>query len=236
MSSSPATRAAAAVDRNGSEARADCCKSSAGTSPSATLFLGSARQWLAAIDVTDTLKADATDSVVSLRASGLTAHILSGDRQDRVNIVADSVGVSADTVRAGQSPSQKLDYVRRLNANHRSTIAVGDGINDAPVLGAANVSIAIGTGADLTRLTADAVLLSPHLAPLATARYVARRMQKIIRQNFAWAIAYNVIAVPLAVSGQITPASAAIGMALSSLVVVVNSLRLCERPGSIWKS
>ncbi len=208
----------------------------AGTSPAATLFLGSARQWLAAIIISDTLKADAAESVDALRVCGLTTHILSGDRQDRVNVVADAVGVTSEMVRAGQTPSQKLDHLRGLLEQNRTVIAVGDGINDAPVLGAASVSIAIGTGADLTRLTADAVLLSPHLAPLATARHVARRMQTIIRQNFAWAIAYNVIAVPLAVAGQITPASAAIGMALSSLVVVANSLRLCERPGSIWKS
>jgi Cu2+-exporting ATPase len=99
------------------------------------------------------------------------------------------------------------------------------------------VSIAIGTGADLTRLTADGVLLSPHLGPLVTARDVAGRMKRVIRQNFAWAIAYNVIAVPLAVAGLISPAWAAIGMATSSLAVVANSLRLMGKLRiSPWKS
>ena len=183
----------------------------------------------------DALKPDAVESVGALRASGLTAHILSGDRLDRVANIADTVGVTSETVRAEQTPAQKLDYARALQSS-RSLIAVGDGVNDAPLLGAADISIAMGIGADLTRLTADAVLLSQHLAPLVTARRLARQMQRIIRQNFAWAIAYNLIAVPLAVTGHITPAWAAIGMALSSLAVVANSLRLNGRPGLVWKS
>lgn len=208
----------------------------AGTSPAATLFLGSTRQWLAAIVLSDTLKLDAVASVAALRASGLTAHILSGDRRDRVASIADAVGFTATTIRAEQTPAQKLDYARALQTSPRSLIAVGDGINDAPLLGAAEVSIAMGIGADLTRLTADAVLLSQHLTPLVTARRLARQMQTVIRQNFAWAVAYNLIAVPLAVTGHITPAWAAIGMALSSLAVVVNSLRLNGRFGFAWKS
>ena len=111
-------------------------------------------------------------------------------------------------------------------------IAVGDGVNDAPLLGSADVSIAIGSGADLTRLTADAVLLSPNLQPLLIAHAVARKMTRIIHQNFCWAIAYNVIAIQLAVTGRISPAEAAIGMALSSLAVVANSMRLMRRGAS----
>ena len=84
----------------------------------------------------------------------------------------------------------------------------------------------MGSGADLTRLTADAVLLSPHLMPLVTARRIAVKMKRIIGQNFCWAIIYNLVAVPLAVSGFISPAGAALGMATSSLIVVANSLRL----------
>ncbi len=208
----------------------------AGTSMEATLFLGSSRQWLAAIVLSDALKVDATKCVNGLCASGLTAHILSGDRWDRVAHIADAVGINQDTVRAEQTPSQKLAYARAIQISSRSLIAVGDGVNDAPLLGAADVSIAMGVGADLTRLTADAVLLSPRLAPLVTARNLARKMQRVIRQNFAWAILYNAIAVPLAITGQITPAWAAIGMALSSLAVVANSLRLNWRSGILWKS
>ena len=94
------------------------------------------------------------------------------------------------------------------------------------------MSIAIGSGADLTRLTADAVLLSPNLQPLLTAQSVARKMVRVIHQNFYWAITYNLIAIPLAVMGKISPAEAAIGMALSSLAVVANSLRLMRETTS----
>ena len=187
----------------------------------------------------DALKPDAAESVQALRQAGLTPHILSGDRRDRVEWVAQAVDIPEAMVRAEQSPPQKLNYLRAMQTRQpgRGWIAVGDGVNDAPLMGAAGVSIAIGSGADLTRLTADAVLLSPHLSPLVTARDVARRMSRVIRQNFAWAIAYNIIAVPLAVAGQISPAWAAIGMASSSLVVVINSLRLMRgQDAKPWKS
>ena len=192
----------------------------------ATLFLGTAGQWLAAIELADAIKCDALECVEALRRAGLAPHILSGDRKDRVMEVAEALAVPAQSVMAACSPQQKLAYARNLHEQHRSWIAVGDGINDAPFMGAASVSIAIATGADLTRLTADAVLMSPHLMPLATARHVASKMKRVIRQNFAWAIAYNVIALPLAVGGLVSPAWAAIGMASSSLVVVANSMRL----------
>ncbi|MBL8525373.1 MAG: cation-translocating P-type ATPase, partial [Betaproteobacteria bacterium] len=206
----------------------------------ATLFLGKTGQWLAAISISDAIKPDAANSISQLRKAGLSPHILSGDREDRVAAVATSLSVSAQSVRAELLPQQKLDYAQSLQSHSRIWIAVGDGINDAPLMGAASVSIAIGSGADLTRLTADAVLLSPHLSPLVTAREIATRMHRVIRQNFAWAIAYNLIAIPFAVAGFISPAWAAIGMASSSLIVVANSLRLIRRRSSTestaWKS
>lgn len=205
----------------------------------ATLFLGRPGQWLAAIAVADAIKSDAVASVLQLRNAGLSPHILSGDREDRVASVAETVEVPRQSVRAEQSPQQKLDYALSLQKDDRIWIAVGDGINDAPLMAAASVSIAIGSGADLTRLTADAVLLSPHLSPLVSAREVATKMHRVIRQNFAWAIAYNLIAVPFAVAGFISPAWAAIGMASSSLIVVANSMRLLRRRPSEsnhWKS
>ena len=195
----------------------------------ASLFIGRRGEWLAAFELADPLKIDARATLAALGDRGLAVHLLSGDRQDRVEQVAEALGVDIAHVQARQVPMQKLEYAAALKRRGAQVVAVGDGVNDAPLLGTAQVSIAIGSGADLTRLTADAVLLSAHLQPLLTAHTVARKMRRIIHQNFAWAIAYNLIAIPLAMSGRISPAEAAIGMALSSLAVVANSLRLLRR-------
>ena len=195
----------------------------------ASLFIGRRGEWLAAIALADPLKTDARETVAELGGRGLAVHLLSGDRQDRVEQVAAALAVDTSFARARQTPLQKLEYAAALKRRGAHLIAVGDGVNDAPLLGTAHVSIAIGSGTDLTRLTADAVLLSPNLQPLLTAHAVARKMTRIIHQNFCWAIAYNLIAIPLAVTGRISPAEAAIGMALSSLAVVANSMRLMRR-------
>ena len=194
-----------------------------------SLFLGRRGEWLAAFSLSDPLKPDARAAVTALHQRGLTVHLLSGDRHDFVEQVATSLDIDSSNVKARQTPQQKLDYAASLKQRGAQLIAVGDGVNDAPLLGRADVSIAIGSGADLTRLTADAVLLSPNLQPLLTAQIVAHKMVRIINQNFYWAIAYNLIAIPLAVIGKISPAEAAIGMALSSLAVIGNSLRLMLR-------
>ena len=191
--------------------------------PAASLFIGREGAWLAAFELSDQLKPDAVATLRALERSALTPHLLSGDRIDRVAQVAASLGIDRAQVRGDQSPADKLAYTRALG---KRWVAVGDGVNDAPLMAAADVSIAMGSGADLTRLTADAVLLSPHLMPLASASLVAIKMKRIIGQNFCWAIIYNLVAVPLAISGFISPAGAAIGMATSSLIVVANSLRL----------
>ena len=197
--------------------------------PGASLFIGRQGAWLGALVLADPLKADARETIARLDAHGLAVHLLSGDLQDRVGQVAAALVMEPSHVHAGQTPAQKMEYAARLKQRGARLIAVGDGVNDAPLLAAAQVSIAIGSGADLTRLTADAVLMSPNLRSLPDAHALALKMMRIIRQNFGWAIAYNLIAIPLAVSGRISPAAAAIGMALSSLAVVANSLRLMRR-------
>ena len=194
-----------------------------------SLFLGRRGEWLAAFTLSDPLKADAHETIAALCRRDMTIHLLSGDRYDFVEKVATTLEINKLNVKARQTPEQKLDYAAALKQRGAQIIAVGDGVNDAPLLGRADVSIAIGSGADLTRLTADAVLLSPNLRPLLTAQSVARKMVRIIHQNFYWAIAYNLIAIPLAMMGKISPAEAAIGMALSSMAVVANSLRLMRR-------
>jgi Cu2+-exporting ATPase len=128
------------------------------------------------------------------------------------------------------TPQQKVERIRALQARGDRVIVVGDGVNDGPVLAASEVSIAMGSGSDLTRLGADAVLMRDDLALLPSAIEWARRTRRVIRQNLAWAIGYNAIALPLALSGQLAPWLAAAGMSASSLVVVLNALRLHRGP------
>jgi Cu2+-exporting ATPase len=127
---------------------------------------------------------------------------------------------------AGLTPAAKLDLIHRLRAGGETVIMVGDGINDAPVLAAADASVALDAGTALARASADAVSLGHGLGTLVAAAGIARKTQAIIRQNIAWAIVYNLTAVPLAVSGLLAPWMAALGMSASSLLVVLNALRL----------
>jgi Cu2+-exporting ATPase len=129
-------------------------------------------------------------------------------------------------VEAGASPQRKQEYVRELQSRGARVAMVGDGVNDAPVLAQANVSVAMDGGADLAQLRADAVLLSGSLADLVNAVEVARHTRRVMVQNVAWALGYNLVAVPLAILGLVTPLAAAIGMAASSIVVVGNASRL----------
>jgi len=131
-------------------------------------------------------------------------------------------------VNARQTPEHKLRYVRELQAQNRTVIMVGDGLNDAPVLAGADVSLAMGEGASLAQRAADLVLTGASLMRIPDAIQTARRTRRIIRQNLFWALGYNLIAIPLAAIGQVTPWVAALGMALSSLIVTGNALRLTK--------
>ena len=137
--------------------------------------------------------------------------------------------LSIDIAHARQTPEDKLAYVRGLQREGRRVAMVGDGINDAPVLAGADVSIAIGTGAALAQRAADVVLTGGSLSRLATALSLARRTRAVVRQNLGWALAYNVLALPAAVMGWVPPWMAALGMSLSSLAVTLNALRLSRR-------
>jgi len=138
--------------------------------------------------------------------------------------VAEKLGV--DRARSGLRPDDKLARVRELQADGHRVAMIGDGVNDAPVLAGADVSIAMGQGAQLAHASADMVVLSERLVVLAEGVEKARATRRVIKQNLGWAILYNVAAVPLAAAGLVAPWMAAIGMSFSSLVVVFNALRL----------
>jgi Cu2+-exporting ATPase len=186
--------------------------------------LADERGYLAILALSDALRPGARRLVQGLQARGMTVCMLSGDRARAVDHVARQLGV--DGCFAEADPQRKLAYVRGLQERGAIVAMVGDGINDAPVLAQAQVSVAMGGGTDLALATADLVLLSDDIDALPAGLDVARRTMRVIRQNLAWAAAYNAVAIPAAVAGWITPLAAGVGMAASSLLVVGNALRL----------
>jgi Cu2+-exporting ATPase len=174
----------------------------------------------------DTLRADAAAALAALQQQGVRLHLLSGDAEPAVKAVAQQLGI--DEWHASALPEDKLAYVKALQQQGRIVAMVGDGINDAPVLAGAQVSIAMGEGADVAQAAADMVMLGSRLATLAEGVALARKTQTIIRQNLGWALGYNLIAIPAAALGYVTPWIAGIGMSASSLLVVLNALRLSE--------
>jgi Cu2+-exporting ATPase len=188
------------------------------------IFLGSEDGWLARIGLADELRKDAAAVIQELQGLGVDVTLLSGDSPALVEHVAQQLAIPHAL--GGQLPDGKLAYLKQQQAQGAVVAMVGDGVNDAPVLAGAAVSIAMGSGSQLAQASSDMVLLSENLHQLPFAVKTARRTQTIIKQNFAWTIIYNVIAIPLAASGIVAPWMAAIGMSASSLVVVLNSLRL----------
>ncbi len=174
----------------------------------------------------DTPRPDAAAALDALRSLGLRLHLLSGDAEAAVAATARQFGI-ADW-RAGALPEDKLAYVKTLQDEGRIVAMVGDGINDAPVLAGAQVSIAMGEGADVAQAAADMVMLGSRMATLSEGVLLARKTQRIIRENLGWALAYNLVAIPAAALGFVTPWIAGIGMSASSLLVVLNALRLSD--------
>ncbi len=184
---------------------------------------------LARFEFDDTVREDAAGAIAQLRDLGLSVCLLSGDGPARVEHVARAVGIADSS--GGLLPEDKLARVRALQREGAVVAMVGDGINDAPVLAGAQVSIAMGSGSQLAHASADMILLSERLAHLPQGVRTARKTLAIIRQNLLWALGYNALGLPLAAAGWIQPWMAAIGMSLSSLLVVLNALRLKAAPG-----
>ncbi|GAA0487610.1 cation-translocating P-type ATPase [Parasphingorhabdus litoris] len=176
-----------------------------------------------AIELRDEMRPDAAEAIRRLKDLGLPATIISGDNAASVAKIAHTTGL---TSQANASPQDKLETIARLSANGSKILMVGDGLNDGPALAAAHVSIAPGSASDVGQQAADAVFTSDSFLPVALAVQTAQRTMQIVRQNFVLAIGYNVLAVPLALTGMVTPLIAAIAMSLSSLIVVGNALRL----------
>jgi Cu2+-exporting ATPase len=188
------------------------------------IWLGSEQGWLARFLLSDALRSDAAATVDYFRALGKQVVLLSGDQQALTSSVAARLGI--EVARGECLPDQKLAFVQQLQRDGAVVAMVGDGINDAAVLRAADVSFAMGSGAALAQAHADTVLLSGQLASVADAARAATASMRVIRQNLAWATLYNLVAIPSAALGILNPWLSGVGMALSSAVVIANALRL----------
>jgi Cu2+-exporting ATPase len=195
------------------------------------VYLANRSTWFASFVFEDELRDDAAATVQALREAGCRVHLLSGDQQAAVEAVAVQLSITEWVARA--TPESKLKVVQSLQGevvaageSSRCVLMVGDGVNDAPVLAAANVSLAVASASDAAGASADGLLLSGRLADIAVALRQARMTRRIIRQNLAWAMVYNCVAIPLAAGGLVNPWLAGLGMAGSSALVVGNAFRL----------
>ena len=194
-----------------------------GEASDASVVLAKDGKLLAAFEFGEKLRQGAAETVASLRRAQLPVEILSGDRDDAVRTIAESLKVS---YRANMAPTDKTARIRALENEGRRVLMVGDGVNDAPALVAAHVSMAPASAADIGRNAADLVFLHETLLAVPEAIRIARAAGHLVRQNLTLAVVYNAIALPVAVLGYVTPLVAATAMSLSSVIVVANALRL----------
>jgi len=194
------------------------------------LLLGDTVRPLAWFVLDDRLRADAPALLEACRARGWRTLLLSGDTSPMVASVAAELGI--DEARGGLRPDDKLQVLQQLHKEGRKVLMLGDGVNDVPVLAAADISVAMGSATDLAKTSADAVLLSNRLDALVQAFSLARRTRRVIIENLLWAGLYNGLMLPFAALGWITPVWAAVGMSISSLTVVLNALRLTRLPST----
>ncbi|WP_223454521.1 heavy metal translocating P-type ATPase [Pseudomonas sp. GL-RE-19] len=194
------------------------------------LLLGDNQGPLAWFVLDDRLRTDAPALLAACKARGWRTLLLSGDSSPMVASVAAELGI--DEARGGLRPDDKLLVLQQLHKEGRKVLMLGDGVNDVPVLAAADISVAMGSATDLAKTSADAVLLSNRLDALVQAFSLARRTRRVIIENLLWAGLYNGLMLPFAALGWITPVWAAVGMSISSLTVVLNALRLTRMPSA----
>ncbi|WP_434987379.1 heavy metal translocating P-type ATPase [Pseudomonas protegens] len=192
------------------------------------LLLGDSQGALAWLVLDDRLRSDAPALLAACKARGWHTLLLSGDSSPMVASVAAELQI--DEARGGLRPDDKLQVLQQLHQQGRKVLMLGDGVNDVPVLAAADISVAMGSATDLAKTSADAVLLSNRLDALVQAFSLARRTRRVIIENLLWAGLYNGLMLPFAALGWITPVWAAVGMSISSLTVVLNALRLTRMP------
>ena len=196
------------------------------TQAGTTVFVGWAGEAQAALTVEDTVRESSRAAIARLRELGLTPYLLTGDSATNARSVAEQVGIAADHVRADVLPADKHRVVTELQRSGRVVAMVGDGVNDAAALAQADLGLAMGSGTDVAMDSADIVLVRADLEAVADAIALSRQTLRIIKQNLAWAFGYNTAAIPLAAFGLLNPMIAGATMALSSVLVVTNSLRL----------
>ena len=178
----------------------------------------------AVIAISQKLRPDAVAVIEALAGRGLDLRILSGDRDDAVEPIARTLGI--EYWQGGLKPADKIALIELLKANGRRVLMVGDGLNDAPALAAAYVSLSPISAADVTQAQADAVFLGERLKPVLDAVVISRRARGLMTENLWLAVIYNAIAVPIAIAGAVTPLIAALAMSGSSLLVTLNALRV----------
>jgi len=194
--------------------------------PKVVIYLTCNGQLVATISLIDQIRDDSKVLIDYLSSRGITTTLLTGDNSCHADFVARELNI--DHLVKGQKPQKKLQYLNQQQQAGHIVAMFGDGVNDAPVLAGAHVSFAMGTGSDIAKSSADIVLLHDDLAKVATGIDLAQRVRTIIKQNFCWAIGYNLTAVPFAIAGLLPPYLAALGMSLSSVIVVTNSLLLLK--------
>jgi Cu2+-exporting ATPase len=172
----------------------------------------------------DTPRIGLQDFLSAVRARNITVHLVSGDDPATVAWWAQKVGI--ESYQGGCTPENKYDYIERLQSTGRFVWAIGDGVNDAPLLARADISIAVGAGAPLASAGADAILTASSLMPLVKILSLADKTQMVIKENLLWALIYNLVAIPAAMMGLVNPWIAGVGMSLSSLAVTLNAWRL----------